>query len=146
MDISTKHGDARLAACRIPALQASLALLELENPDPAQIDFYSDPVPTTPGDAPTGDLVVSIPLSGTAGTVDTDLFQIQLTVPLEAQIDGADPATGSTVTWARIVDGDGDWFADVSVSDEAGSGEIKLQTTLLYNGAYCRLTSAVLQG
>ncbi len=146
MDLSTKHSDARIAACRIPALNASLALLELQNPDPAQIDFYTDPVPTTPGDTPTGDLVVTIPLGASAGSVDTDLFQIQLTVPIEAQITGANPATGSTVTWARILDGDGDWFADVSVSDEAGSGEIKLQTTLLYNGAYCRITSAVFQG
>lgn len=146
MDISTKLADARAAAARIPALNACLALLEAQDPDPAQIDFYSDPVPTTPGDPPTGDLVVSVPLSSSAGSVDPALFQVQLTVPIEAQIAGADPALGTEVTWARIVDGEGDWFADVSVSDEAGSGEIKLQTTTLYNGAYCRLTSAILQG
>lgn len=146
MDISTKHSDARIAACRIPALQASLALLESNDPDRARIDFYTDPTPTAPGDAPAGDVVVTIPLSTPAGSVDIDLFQIRLTVPIEAQIDGADPATGSTVTWARILDADGDWFADISVSDEAGAGEIKLQTTLLYNGAYCRITSAVVQG
>lgn len=146
MDISTKHSDARTAAARIPALNASLALLEAENPDPAQIDFYSDPVPTTPGDTPTGDLVVSIPLNSSAGSVDADLFQIQLTAPFEAQITGANPSTGTSTTWARVIDGDGDWWADVSVSDESGSGEIKLQTTLLYNGAYCRITSAVFQG
>ena len=146
MDLSTKHQTARTAAARIPALNASLALLEVQNPDPARIEFYTDPVPTVPGDAPTGDLVVTIPLSATAGSVDTELFQIQLSVPLEAQITGADPEDGTTVTWGRLVDGDVDWFADLSVSDEAGSGEIKLQTTLLYNGAYCRLTSAVFQG
>lgn len=145
MDISTKHDNAVIAACRIPALNARLALLEAQNPDSAQIDFYSAPRPD-PGDTPTGDLVVSLVLGATAGSVDTDLFQIQLTVPVEAQITGADAETGTMVTWARILDGDGDWFADVSVSDEAGAGEIKLQTTLLYNGAYCRLTSAILQG
>lgn len=145
MDLSTKHHDARLAAGRIPALNASLALLEVADPDVAHIDFYTAPRPD-PGDTPTGDLVVSLDLSATAGSVDTDLFQVQLTVPIEAQITGADAEDGSTVTWARIIDGEGDWFADVSVSDEAGSGEIKLQTTLLYNGAYCRLTSAIFQG
>ncbi len=145
MDLSTKHRDARIAASRIPALSASLALLERENPNPARIDFYSAPVPT-PGAAPAGARVVSIPLDHAAGIVDTDLVQIRLTVPLEAQIDGANPSTGTTVTWARIVDGDGDWFADCSVSDGAGAGEIKLQTTLLYDGAYCRLTSAIVQG
>lgn len=145
MDLSTKLTDARAAACRIPALNATLALLELQNPDPAQIDFYTTPRPAA-GGTPTGDLVVTIPLSASAGSVNTGLFQVQLTVPIEAQITGADPVNGSTVIWARVLDGDGDWFADASVSDEAGSGEIKLQTTLLYNGAYCRLTSAIFQG
>lgn len=146
MNLSPKHEAARLAACRIPALTASLALLELQNPDPARIEFYTDPVPTVPGAAPTGTLVATIPLSATAGSVNAELFQVQLTVPLEAQITGADAVNGSTVTWARLVDGDGDWCADSTVSDEAGSGEIKLQTTLLYNGAFLRLTSAVFQG
>ena len=145
MDISPKHAAAVIDACRIPALQARLELLDRNNPGPAHLDFYPDPRPD-PGATPTGSVVVSLDLAATAGVVDTDLFQIQLTVPLEAQITGADPATGTTVTWARLVDGDGDWFADLSVSDEAGSGETKLQTTLLYNGAYCRLTSAVFQG
>lgn len=145
MDLSDKASDAQTAACRIPALTALLALLELQAPDLAHLDFYPAPRPD-PGDTPAGSVVVAVELAATAGEVDTDLFQIQLTVPLEAQITGADPANGATVTWARLVDGDGDWFADVSVSDEAGSGEIKLQTTLLYNGAYCRLTSAIFQG
>lgn len=145
MDISTKHSDARTAAVRIPALTASLALLNLENPDPAHIDFYSAPRPD-PGATPTGDLVVSIDLAATAGSIDEGLYQLQWTVPLDGQITGADAGTGTEVTWARIVDGDGDWFADVSVSDTAGAGEIKLVTTLLYNGAYCRLTSGVFQG
>lgn len=146
MDISTKLANAQAAAARIPVLNACLTLLEVQDPDPARIEFYSDPAPSTPGDPPTGDLVVTLPLNSSAGSVDTDLFQVQLTVPIEGQITGADPALGTAVTWARIVDGEGDWFADVSVSDEAGSGEIKLQTTTLYNGAYCRLTSAILQG
>ncbi len=112
MDISTKHDNARMAACRIPALNASLVLLEVQNPDPSRIEFYTDPVPT-PGDAATGDLVVTIPLSATAGSVNAELFQIQLTAPLEAQITGADVATGSTVTWARVIDGDDDWFLKI---------------------------------
>lgn len=145
MNLSTKASDAQTAACRIPALTALLALLELQAPDLAHLDFYPDPRPAA-GATPAGSIVVSLELSATAGTVNSGLFQIQLTVPLEEQITGADPATGTTVAWARLVDGDGDWFADLSVSDEAGSGEIKLQTTLLYNGAYCRLTSAVFQG
>lgn len=144
MDRSTKHEDARLEACRIPALEASLALLDLNAA--AKIDFYPLPRPEIPGTTPEDAPVVSVPLAANAGTVNEELFQIQLTVPVEGQITGADPETGTEVGWAQIVDGDGDWWGDVSVSDEFGTGEIKLQTTTLYNGAFCRLTSAVFQG
>lgn len=145
MDISTKHADAVIAACRVPALQARLELLDRNNPDPAHIDLYPDPRPD-PGATPEGAVVVSIPLAATAGAVDTELFRVALTAPIEAQITGAAPSTGTTVTWGRVVDGDGDWWGDASVSAEAGAGEIKLVSTLLYNGAYARLTSAILQG
>lgn len=145
MDISTKHANAVIAACRIPALQARLALLDANTAN-AQIDFYPAGAWSTPGDTPSESIVVSVPLAATAGTVDTDLFQIQLAVPIEAQIDGADPVSGTEVALARVLDGDGDWWADLTVSDEAGSGEIKLIDTLLMNGEYARLVSAVVQG
>lgn len=145
MDISTKHANAVIAACRIPALQARLALLDANTAN-AQIDFYPAGAWSTPGDTPSASVVASIPLASTAGTVDTDLFQIQLAVPIEAQIDGADPVSGTEVALARVLDGDGDWWADLTVSDEAGSGEIKLIDTLLMNGEYARLVSAVVQG
>lgn len=145
MDISTKHANAVIAACRIPALQARLALLDANTVN-AQIDFYPAGAWSTPGDTPSASVVASIQLAATAGTVDTDLFQIQLTVPIEAQVDGADPVSGTEVALARVLDGDGDWWADLTVSDEAGSGEIKLVDTLLLNGEYARLASAVVQG
>lgn len=145
MDISTKHENAVIAACRIPALQARLALLDANSVN-AQIDFYPAGAWSTPGDTPSESVVASIPLAATAGTVDTDLFRIQLTVPIEAQVDGADPVNGTEVALARVLDGDGDWWADLTVSDEAGSGEIKLIETLLLNGEYARLASAVVQG
>ncbi len=240
MDRSTKHQAARLAAQRLPALYASLALLH-EDTAPARFEFYPAPRPdpgapphqasgvsitgtvtyddsghpvivdagtitetwtVTVTDAATGavalsgasvgavgtsnlgaDLspanpgggvyftlevagwggtattgdeltftttavapLVAIAMNAVAGTVNEGLFQIQLAVPVEGQITGADLGSGTETTWARIYDGSGDWWGDGSVSDEAGSGEIKLQTTLLYNGAFARLTSAVFQG
>lgn len=147
MDISPTHEAARLAACRIPALNASLALLDANNPDAAHLDLYPAPRPD-PGETPAGSLVVSIPVSATAGTVDSEIFEMSLTAPIEGLITGADPATGTTVTWGRWIDGNGDWFADVSVSDSEpeSTGEVKLQSVLLFNGAYARLTSAVFAG
>ncbi len=145
MDISTKHVNAVMAACRIPALQARLALLDANTVN-AQIDFYPAGAWSTPGDTPSVSSVVSIPLAATAGTVDTDLFQIQLTVPIEVQVDGADPSTGTEVALARVLDGDGDWWADLTVSNQTGSGEIKVKDTLLLNGSYCRMIGGVLDG
>lgn len=145
MDLSPEHESARIAACRTPALQASLDLLALDTPGPARIDIYPDPRATA-GETPVGDRIVTLPLGATVGAIDTELFQIVLTAPIEAQITGADPVTGTTATWARIVDGHGDWWGNASVGDEESEEEIKLQTVALYNGAFCRLTSAVFQG
>jgi len=145
MAMSLTHIAAREAACRIPALNASRTLLN-QNTHLSKIEIRSGAMPDTPEDTATGDLLVTLTLGATPGTVNEGLFQIQLTTPIEAQITGADPADGTTATWARIYDGMGGVFYDATVSDEAGSGEIKLQTVLLYNGAYARLTSAVFQG
>ncbi len=147
MDISPTHQAAREAACRLPALNASLGLLDANNPDPAHLDLYPAPRPD-PGETPAEALVVSIPVSATAGTVDEGAFEINMTAPIEGLVTGADPATGTTVTWGRWIDGNGDWFADVSVSDSEpeSTGEVKLQSVLLLNGAYARLTSATFAG
>lgn len=143
MDRSTKHEDARIAACRIPALTASLNLLNT-GASHSTISLYADPRPS-PGAAASASAVVSLQLAAPAGTLNSAAYRIELTVPVEAQITGA-ATLGTAVTWGRIMDAAGEWWGDVSVSDEAGSGEIKLQTTTLYNGAYARLTSAIIQG
>lgn len=147
MDISPTHQAARDAACRVPALNASLALLDANNPDAAHLDLYPAPRPA-PGATPAGSWVVRIPVSATAGTVNAETFMLTLTAPIEGLVTGADPATGTTVAWGRWFDGNGAWFADVSVSDNApeSTGEVKLQSTLLFNGAAARLTSAAFAG
>lgn len=131
MQLSVAHEAARAAAARLPALQASLDLLDL-GAGQARIDIL-DALDV---------VLVSIPITDGVGTIDSVLFQIALTVPIEAQI-----ATGGTADHAVIYDNTGAVWADaVTVSDEAGSGEIKLATTSLQAGAFCRLTSAVFQG
>ncbi|MDD3674978.1 hypothetical protein [Thauera propionica] len=131
MQLSVAHAAARDAAARLPALQASFGLLD-SGAGQARIDIL-DALDV---------VLVSIPIADGVGTIDTDLFQIILTVPIEAQI-----ATAGTADHAVIYDNTSEvWADDVTVSDEAGSGEVKLATTTLQAGAFCRLTSAVLQG
>lgn len=145
MDLSTKHENAVIAACRLPALYARLALLASAVAPNAYMEYYGTVRPA-PGADPGGSPLATLALSATAGTVTEELFQIQIDVPLETQITGADPATGTDVVWARIYDGEGDWWADVSVTDEDGDGEVKVVNIRFYNGEFARLTSFVIQG
>jgi hypothetical protein len=158
MDISTAHDNARIAACRITALEASLALLAADpaGTDRAAIALYGTTRPA-PGDPPGGDPLVVIPMSAAAGSIDTDLMQLQLDTPIEGQVTGADPSTGTIPTWARITMPYGSWWADASVSVETGGGEIQLIATgtegdppedvaRLYNGAFTRIETGVFQG
>lgn len=139
MDLSTAHTAARNAAARLPALQASFDLLDSGASAP-YVELYATTRPA-PGGDPGGSPLVTVPMANPPGTVNSELFRIVLTAPIEGQIDVA----GSPV-WARIYDGAAAWWADASVSDEAGSGEIKLQSLDLQFGAFVRITSAIFQG
>lgn len=159
MDISTKHENAVIAACRIPALEARLALLA--NPDPvspdrAWIEFYGTAKPT-PGDPPGGDPIVTLMMTEGAGTINEGLFQLVLDTPIEGQITGATPSTGTIPVWARVYDFEAAWWADLTVSVEGGGGEIQLAQTgtegepaepvaRLFNGAFARIVTAIVQG
>lgn len=158
MDISTDHDNARIAACRIPALQASLALLVAAAPEGpfATIALYGG-TPPAPGGA-AGTPIATIPMTEAAGQVlgDPD-YRLQIDAPIEAQVDGADPTTGTIPTWGRVSTPTGAWWADLSVTVEGEGGEIQLVATgqegdpladvaRLYNGAFARLSSIVFQG
>jgi len=156
MDKSTAHTDARVAAIRVPAMNASLALLVASGPTGpfATVSLYGTAKPA-PGDPPGAAPIVTINLTETAGVVDTDLFQIKLDAPVEGQIDGADPTLGTIPLWGRVSDPAGAWWGDVTVTVEGSGGEIQVEQTgiensvpvaRLYNGAFCRLTSMTFQG
>lgn len=131
MNLSAPHLAARDAAARLPALQASFDLLDA-GAGQASI------VIRDAADA----VLVTIPIAEGVGTIDAQTYQIILAVPIEAQI-----ATAGTPDHAIIYDNTGAVWADgVTVSDDAGTGEIKLASMSLQAGAFCRLTSAVLQG
>ena len=156
MDISPAHEAAVIAACRVPALNARLALLASGGATRASIALYADPAPITPGDPPGAAPIVSMNMTAASGIVDDTNFQILLDTPIEAQVDGADVANGSVPTWARVNMPDGSWWADLTVTVEGAGGEIQLVQTgtdgggqpeaRLFNGAFARIASAVIQG
>jgi len=159
MDISPAHEAAVLEATRLPALQASLGKLQQTDPEStnrASISLYGGIRPAA-GDPPPSAPIVTMLATANAGTIDEQLFQIALDAPMEGQITGADPDTGTIPKWARIFDPAAGWWADVSVSVEGDGGEIQMVATgtegdpaepvvRLFNGAFARLSSAVFQG
>lgn len=131
MNLSAPHLAARDAAARLPALQASFDLLDA---GAGQASIVIRDAADT--------VLVTTPIAEGVGTIDTQTHQIILAVPIEAQI-----ATAGTPDHAIIYDNTGAVWADgVTVSDDAGTGEIKLASMSLQAGAFCRLTSAVFQG
>lgn len=135
-------------AYRLMVIDARFDLLTTPATPPT-IEFYANPIPN-PWDSglpdPAPPSVVTMTMAAGVGTVDEALFQIQFAAPIEAQVTGADPSTGTVVTWAAIYDGDGALWGYGTVSNEAGSGNFKLQTTTLLQGSFARLTSLTVQG
>lgn len=163
MDQSTAHTEAVAEAIRAPALQARLDMLvKGEAANPARLELFATTKPA-PGDPAGADPVVSIDLTATVGTVIDEIVEevrsvrLELDAPIEGQVTGADPATGSIPLWARFYTPAGDWWADVTCSVEGGDGELQLAATgtegdppapvaRLFNGAYARVSSFVIVG
>ena len=55
-------------------------------------------------------------------------------------------ANSGVAAWARVVNGNGETAFDCDVTDTAGRGEIKIQSTVLYEGGETRMVSGVLTG
>lgn len=131
MTPSPDHDAAVIEALRLPAITARRALLET-GPGDISIELYPEGAPVSP-------LAVIIQDSPT--TLDTDGLRIEFAEGIEGLI----VANGVT-SWCRIRSRAGAWWADGTVSDEAGDGDIKLTSTSLGVGAFVRLSSAVIQG
>lgn len=157
MDISPKHAAAVVAACRIPALAARLELLiqpTPANPARARFEFYATTKPT-PGAPPGGDPIATLPMTASVGTIDPANFELAFATPLETQVGNAADPDGSVPVWARVVDIDGDWWADLTVTVLGDGGDIQLPSTGVengnpvvrwFNGSIARIATAKVQG
>lgn len=124
----------------IPALRADIAELWISYFDagtgPATVEFYTGTIPTNLGDTLTtqvklGTLTCSDPAATqTAGVI---------TFGTITQDSGAD--AGGTATWAYIKDSTGAIVNAVDVSNAAGDGLIKLNTTTVVAGGPIAVTS-----
>lgn len=127
LEITTALNDARL--------QAVVDFLA-QGTENATVTLYSGDRPAV-GETPTGTALVAIPLVEPSGTVSGGV--LTLTSPPEEMV-----TTSGVATWARVANGNGIVAFDCDVSDEAGSGEITMQTTTLYAGGFARIVAGVL--
>lgn len=93
-------------------------------------------------------LVTAVPNSGF-------LAELPLLKPSGVVLDGVltlapgEPvlnANSGVAAWARVVNGNGETAFDCDVTDTAGTGEIKIQSTVLYEGGETRMVSGALSG
>jgi hypothetical protein len=124
----------------IPALRSAIANLWITYFDagsgPAIIEFYTGTIPTALGDALTtqvklGTLTCSDPAATQAAGV--------ITFGAITQDSGAD-ASG-TAAWAYIKDSSGAIVNAVDVTNAAGDGFIKLNTTTIVEGGPIQITA-----
>jgi hypothetical protein len=129
--ISVLHNEDRLAGTKTNLERGS------GNP---KIKVYSGTRPSN--DVPVGGnvLLCTITLSRPVGTITPGSGQLALTLPADALI-----LADGTASWAIVENGNGDYSAGLEVTDNGGSGDLKMQTTALFAGGATRLLSAVIQ-
>lgn len=126
----------------IPALRSAIADLWISYFDagtgPAIIEFYSGPMPTVLGETLAEFVQVKL---GTLTCSDPAATQTAgvITFAAIAQ-DGAADASG-TAAWAYIKDSTGAIVNAVDVTDNAGDGFIKVNTTTIVAGGPIAITS-----
>lgn len=124
----------------IPALRSAIANLWISYFDagtgPAIIEFYTGAIPTALGDTLTTQVKLgTLTCSDPAATQSVGV----ITFGTITQDSGAD-ASG-TAAWAYIKDSTGAIVQAVDVSNAAGDGLIKLNTTTIVAGGPIQLTS-----
>ena len=97
--------------------------------DPAYLEFYTGTKPAGPGTAITDQVLL-----GTATCSATSATATGGVVTFNAITqDGAADASGTT-TWARLKDGAGVAHSDYDVTNTAGAGPLKANTTTIVEG------------
>jgi hypothetical protein len=105
---------------------------------PGAMLFYTAPKPAAGAAVTTQTLLATAPFAEPAGTVVNGVLTFN---PLTE--DALTPAEGDA-DWARIVDGNGAFVADLSVTNNAGIGPVKMASTHIYQNGVLLVTSMVI--
>ncbi|MFZ6767757.1 hypothetical protein ACO0LM_11805 [Undibacterium sp. Di26W] len=126
LQVSQAHLDARLAG--------SLAHLDAGT-GRARIRIYEGVQPDLGGTAT--NLLVEITLTKPAGVIASGVLSL-------TQSGSALIMRTGVATWARVINGNGEIAFDCDVTDDTGTGILKLSSTQLYAGGNVPLQSAVI--
>ena len=139
MDIST----ATRTAMRNGAMSALGAQIDLGGAG-ATLAFYSTARPA-PNGSPGGAAIVTVTLGYPCGTASAGVLNL-------ADTEFAQILNGGTALWARLLDANGTWVADLSVGTPAmhtgdpATAEVVIASTTLYTGAFLALIGAQIVG
>lgn len=129
-----------IAAARAAMAQALIGYLDA-GASPCQLKFYTGVKPAGPSVAPDGGHT----LLGTAVCADPVASEVDGTITFGAITqDGAADASG-TMSWARLLDGDGNAAMDFDVTAAGGGGAIIANTTTIVAGGPIEVNSFVIQ-
>ena len=104
----------------------------------ARVRLYPGPRPLVSTAAGSG-FLTELPLLKPSGSV---LDGVLALAPGEPVLN----ANSGVAAWARVINGNDETAFDCDVTDTAGTGEIKIQNTVLYEGGETRMVSGALSG
>jgi hypothetical protein len=122
-------------AARQAMAEAIIAQIDADS-GAGSLKFYTGTQPAGPGTAITDQLLLgTLVLDDPAATATAGVITFEpITQDAAADDDG-------TCTWARLLDNSGDAVADFDVTNNAGSGAIKLNTVAIVEGGPIVMTS-----
>lgn len=106
--------------------------------DNATIEIYGNTRPDA-GAEPGASPLLTVILAKPCGAVVDGVLVLEAEDPTGELI-----AASGTATWARFVNGDGEWAFDADVSNEGGSGEVQFPSTVLYAGGRAPLSPSTI--
>lgn len=104
---------------------------------PAVMKFYTATQPTKGAAITDQTLLGTVTCSDPAGTVLSGVLT------LSAIADDALADADGITTWARVLDSTGAFVMDITVTNNAGAGPIKMASTQIYAGGIIRVASAI---
>lgn len=106
---------------------------------PGTMEFYTAPRPT-----PKGSAVTTQTLLGKVTFADPCGASTNGVLVFNPLVDDSSADADGVAAWVRVKDSEGNFVMDMDVTDNAGTGPVKMPSTQVYAGGVIHITSAVM--